>query len=260
MRHVLSAAVAAWCCMAVTAWAQTTEVDQGWRAPGNNSMAPRQFIPESSSASPVRPVSDTQVRPVTQTTRGSGTLPHTHGQVWREYDISPYTSRVSDVENPEKAIVDWILRDTGSDVWFSEPLGILSATGDTLRVYHTPEMQQTVSNIVDRFVHTSGEPYLFSLRTISISSPNWRVRALPRMRSVAVQSPGVEAWLVSKEDATLILADLSRRKRLPRTQLAESAHPQRTVAAHYPHAAGELSQVAAHDGRRHPHRPVGRVG
>ena len=34
---------------------------------------------------------------------------------------------------PEQAITDWILRETGTEVWFSEPLGILNASSTTLR-------------------------------------------------------------------------------------------------------------------------------
>ena len=71
-------------------------------------------------------------------------LPNEHGQVWREYDISPYTLRVRDVAKPEQAIIDWVLRETGTEVWFAEPLGILNASSTTLRVYHTPEMQERV--------------------------------------------------------------------------------------------------------------------
>ena len=66
-------------------------------------------------------------------TKGSGTLPNEHGQVWREYDISAYTARVKETDKPQQAIVDWILRETGTDVWFAEPLGILSANTTTLR-------------------------------------------------------------------------------------------------------------------------------
>ena len=58
-------------------------------------------------------------------TKGAGVLPNEHGQVWREYDISPYTQRVRDVDKPEQAVIDWILRETGTEVWFAEPLGIL---------------------------------------------------------------------------------------------------------------------------------------
>src|SRR5262245_14968406 len=47
--------------------------------------------------------------------KGQGVLPNDHGQIWREYDISPYTLRVRDVARPEQAIVDWILRETGTE-------------------------------------------------------------------------------------------------------------------------------------------------
>ena len=34
-------------------------------------------------------------------------------KVWREYDITPYTLRVTSTNRPEQAIIDWILRETG---------------------------------------------------------------------------------------------------------------------------------------------------
>ena len=71
---------------------------------------------------------------VLRVVKGSGTLPSDGGQIWREYDISPYTSRAKNQDKPEQAVIDWILRETGTDVWFSEPLGILSAGRKTLRV------------------------------------------------------------------------------------------------------------------------------
>ena len=39
------------------------------------------------------------------------------------------------------------MRETGTEIWFSEPLGILSASRTTLKVYHTPEMQQIVADV-----------------------------------------------------------------------------------------------------------------
>ena len=77
------------------------------------------------------------------------------GQVWREYDIRPYTLRVTTTARPEQAIVDWILRETGYEAWHSDPVGLLSANRETLRVYHTPEMQAIVADIVDRFVNSA---------------------------------------------------------------------------------------------------------
>ena len=144
-------------------------------------------------------------------TAGSGTLPNEQGQVWREYDISPYTARVTTTKRPEQAIVDWILRETGYEVWHTEPLGILSASPRTLRVYHTPPMQAVVADIVDRFVSSEAETRTFSLRIVTIDNPNWRVTAHRTLRPIPAQTPGVSAWLLPKEDAAVLLGALQRR-------------------------------------------------
>jgi hypothetical protein len=149
--------------------------------------------------------------PITKMVKGSGVLPNEEGQVWREYDISPYTSRVTNTENPQQAIVDWILRETGTEVWFSEPFGILNATKTKLRVYHTPEMQRLVLDIVDRFVASQAESYALSLRLISVGSPNWRTTAMPLLQPINVKSAGVDAWLLTKENAAILINQLSKR-------------------------------------------------
>jgi len=157
------------------------------------------------------PAASTSVESAVRVTKGAGTLPNDHGQQWREYDIRPYTSRVSTTARPEQAVVDWILRETGTEIWFTEPLGVLNANRDTLTVYHTPEMQQLVQDMVERFVSTTAESQAFGLRLVTVTSPNWRSRALGLMRPVSVQSPGVEAWLLSKENAVILLNELRNR-------------------------------------------------
>ncbi|MDP7575028.1 MAG: hypothetical protein QF723_07965, partial [Phycisphaerales bacterium] len=73
-----------------------------------------------------------------------GRLPNNHGQIWREYDIAPYTSTVQTGSDPQQAIVDWILRDTGYAAWHSDVVAVLSASPKVLKVYHTPDMHRTV--------------------------------------------------------------------------------------------------------------------
>ena len=164
---------------------------------------------DSTAAPPV--TADSSGRPGARVTSGNGTLPNRHGQVWREYDISPYTVRVTSTQRPEQAILDWILRETGYEAWHSEPLGILSATRRTLYVYHTPEMQAAVADLVDRFVSSKAETATFSLRVATVDHPNWRARAHRLMRPVPVQTAGVKAWLLQKEDCALLMAELRRR-------------------------------------------------
>src|SRR6266404_7605438 len=146
-----------------------------------------------------------------QVSKGSGALPQDKGQVWREYDIRPYTQRVTTTARQEQAIVDWILRETGYEAWHSEPVGLLSADHRTLRVYHTPEMQAVVSEMVDRFVNTEAETQSFGLRIASIGSASWRAKAQRILHPIAVQSQGVQAWMLAKEDASLLVADMRKR-------------------------------------------------
>jgi hypothetical protein len=142
---------------------------------------------------------------------GTGSLPNRHGQIWREYDISSYTARVTTTERPEQAIIDWILQETGYEAWHSEPLGILSANRRTLYAYHTPEMQAIVADLADRFVDSEAETHTFCLRVVTIDHPNWRAKAHRLLQPVPVQTAGVKAWLMQKEDAAILLAELRRR-------------------------------------------------
>src|SRR4029434_5792179 len=86
-------------------------------------MSPTTAVPASRSAAPsaaaLTPAFTADARAGLKVSKGAGILPNEHGQVWREYDLSPYTLRVRDVAKPEQAIVDWILRETGTEVWFT---------------------------------------------------------------------------------------------------------------------------------------------
>ena len=117
--------------------------------------------------------------------------------MWKEYDIRAYTQRLPNEPKPEQAIIDWILRETGTEVWFAEPLGLLSANRSKLTVYHTPEIQAAVADITERFVRPETDKNVFGVRMVSVNSANWRTKSIGRLRPVVVQSPGVEAWLVT---------------------------------------------------------------
>lgn len=160
---------------------------------------------------PLKEIRNPPKRHQAPVSQSSAVLPNEAGQVWREYDIAPYTVRVSSTNRPEQAIIDWILRETGYETWHSEPLGILSATSKVLRVYHTPEVQAVVADVVDRFVSSEAESQAFGLNVVTIANPNWRINAQRFMQPVAVQTQGIQAWLMRREDAALVLAELRRR-------------------------------------------------
>lgn len=200
------------------AWSQNLRFrDVDSRATGNSRPVAETASAESAitrppiSLAPTERGGSTTTPAITQVSQGDGVLPYDHGQKFYEYDISPYTSRVTSTERPEQAIVDWILRETGTEVWFTEPVGLLNASRDRLLVYHTPEMHQVIRETVDRFVSSRAESHAFRLRLVTVGNPNWRSKALPLMRSVTVQSAGVDAWLLSKENATILLTELRKR-------------------------------------------------
>ena len=163
---------------------------------------------------PRLPLGEPAARPLAQVAAAGGilpSLPSNAGQVWQEYDISSYTARVTSTKRPEQAVIDWILRDTGYEVWHTEPLGVLSANNRTLRVYHTPAMQKLVADVVDRFTSSEAATYTFSMRVVTLDSPNWRTGSQRLLRPVPVQTPGINAWLLPKENAAILIGELRRR-------------------------------------------------
>jgi hypothetical protein len=199
-------------------WKAASGANARYAATANSQPPAGAAVPKPQPGGEITPVQGASAAPVAapgitraQVTKGSGALPQDKGQVWREYDIRPYTQRVTTTARPEQAIVDWILRETGYEAWHSDPVGLLSANHDVMRVYHTPEMQAVVADIVDRFVNSAASAYGFTLRVATVGNPNWRAKALTMMTPLPIQSPGVQGWLLAKENARLLVSELSRR-------------------------------------------------
>ncbi len=195
--------------MAIASCACTLRASaQGMPLPANTNIA----VPRSADTPPSfqnNPAA-TAPAPSGQVTAG-GKLPRTAGQEHRVYDLRPYTGYLTTVDRPEQAIIDWVLRETGSDVWFTEPFGFMNASRDSLSVYHTTEMQQVVAGVVDRFVAGQKDPQVMNLRVLTVGNANWRSRAHMMMQHVKVDSPGVQAWLITKENAAIVLNMLRSR-------------------------------------------------
>lgn len=139
------------------------------------------------------------------------TLPASAGQIWREYDIRVYTSQVQTTKRPEVAVLDWILRETGYEVWHGEVPALLSVGKDKVLVFHTPEVQEVVADVIRRFTTNGAEPVNMSVRLIVVSNPGWQASWMHALTPVRVHSPGIKAWVLYREDASLLVADLRRR-------------------------------------------------
>jgi hypothetical protein len=101
-------------------------------------------------------------------------------------------------------------------------------------------MQDVVRGIVERFVAGNAESHTLAVRLITVGSPNWRAQALSLLKPVDVNSPGVEAWLLSHENAVQLYEQLKargdfREHSSPRVEIAngQSQSLERTQARNY---------------------------
>lgn len=138
-------------------------------------------------------------------------LPSTAGQVWREYDVTSYTRKVTNTQRPEAAILEWIRHDTGVHVWQGGVAALLTADAQKVRVYHTPETQAKVAEIVERFTARPPDEVQFSVHILGIGRPDWRSRAQAVLKPLPTETPGSQAWSLRREDAALLSAELARR-------------------------------------------------
>jgi hypothetical protein len=61
------------------------------------------------------------------------------------------------------------------------------------------------------WIRRSGVPTPKNPPIMTVGSPNWRTRAISLLKPVDVKSPGVEAWLISRENAALLYDQLKTR-------------------------------------------------
>lgn len=136
-------------------------------------------------------------------------LPADAGQTFASHDISPWVRQAG--PGSEKYIIDWVLQETGYAAWHGAVPASLSADESRLRVFHQPEMQQRVEEIVARFTTAADTPHRFAVRVMGVGTPSWRNDALSLLHAVPAATPGVQAWILSREEAATLLAMLRRR-------------------------------------------------
>ena len=141
---------------------------------------------------------------------GKAQLPQ-QGQIWKEYNIRPYTQGVTNTSRPEQAIMDAILRQTGHQVWCGAVPGLLSVNENMIHVYHTPEIQEQVEAIVRQYLLSGNRTITWQFRVMTVNSPNWRVQAFPFLRAAETQSPGSAAWILNISDTPNLIRILQDR-------------------------------------------------
>jgi hypothetical protein len=139
----------------------------------------------------------------------AGQIPSDVGQVWKTYDLGPFV-KATGIDS-EKHVVDWILQDTGYPAWHGASPASLSAADGTLSCFHTPEMQARVATIVERFVGEADRPHRFTVRVLGLDGPAWRGEARAWFQPISTATPGVQAWILPRENAAAVVARLRSR-------------------------------------------------
>ena len=136
-------------------------------------------------------------------------LPAADGQVWKTYDIAPFVALAG--PGSQRHVVDWVLQETGSPQWHGDTVASLSADASQLRCFHRPDIQVRVEEIAARFVGDAATPHRFSVRVLGVGSPAWRNDVRPMLRPIPAATPGVQAWIASREEAAVMVARLRAR-------------------------------------------------
>lgn len=136
-------------------------------------------------------------------------LPSDAGQVWRTYDISAFVKQHG--PGSQRHVVDWVLQDTGYASWHGDVVAALAADETQLKCYHTPTIQARVADIAARFTADAAAPHRFLVRVLGVGGPGWRNEARGLLDPIAAATPGVQAWIMAREESAMLLAILRRR-------------------------------------------------
>ncbi|WP_152052972.1 hypothetical protein [Tautonia marina] len=161
--------------------------------------------------------------------RGSGSdpsedLPFTppsqikqQGLGWGIFNIAPYTAlpHSRDTAKPETALVEWVFRHTGSEIWHSGDLAVLSATSKQLRAFHREEVIAKVNEVYKRFVDAWFDVLTLRVRIVAAIDPKWRLDVFSRLEPVRLGTQGrggpqgQQAWLVDPSLTEQLMATMA---------------------------------------------------
>ena len=180
--------------------------------------------------------------PSSRSSAGEAPDPHLANgrQIWREYDLTPYTARLAAEPHPEQAVVEWILRQTGLETWHGEEVAVLAATRGKLRVYQTPDVQARIAEMTQRFTHSVQSEVSMRVEFVTCTDLSWRNGIAHLLKPIASGPDGQQVWLVAPEDAALI------RERLRADRQARSVTDQNVLVNNGQPATVETGQAVNH--------------
>ena len=133
---------------------------------------------------------------------------HEAGFQWKSYDIARYTKVAQSQQTPQKAIIEWIFRRTGTADWHGEKVAVLCASKTQLRAYNSPEILKQVSEIVERFTNATEDVIKVHVRFFVSSDTRWRHTVFSQLTPVGNGPQGQQIWTMRMADAQLAIAQM----------------------------------------------------
>ena len=126
---------------------------------------------------------------------------HEAGFQWKSYDIARYTKVAQSQQTPQKAIIEWIFRRTGTADWHGEKIAVLCASKTQLRAYNSPEILKQVGEIVERFTNATEDVIKVHVRFFVSSDTRWRHTVFSQLTPVGNGPQGQQIWTMRMSDA-----------------------------------------------------------
>ena len=149
---------------------------------------------------------------MTRATRRADDTPagfaHESGFQWRSYDIARYTKVAQGQQNPQKALIEWIFRRTGTADWHGEKIAVLCASKTQVRAYNSPEILKQVGEVVERFTNATEDVILVHVRFFVSSDTRWRHTVFSQLTPVGNGPQGQQIWTMRMTDAALVISQM----------------------------------------------------
>lgn len=130
------------------------------------------------------------------------------GFQWRTYKIGDYTRQARNQDNPQKALIEWIMKRTGAGEWHGEKIAALAASPNLLRAYNSPAVLKQVDEIVERFTNSVADVLSVHVQFIAAVDTRWRYSVLSRLTPVGSGPQGQQIWTLKTADAAIVLSTM----------------------------------------------------
>ena len=133
---------------------------------------------------------------------------HESGFQWRDFDISRSPKGAQGQQTPQKALIEWIFRRTGTADWHGEKIAVLCASKTKVRAYNSPEILKQVGEVVERFTNATEDILALHVRFFVTSDTRWRHSVFSQLTPVGNGPQGQQIWTMRVTDAALVVSQM----------------------------------------------------